>query len=377
MGVTQSSDRVSEAASLVPAFSGARLRLARESTGMTQAQLANAASTSTSLISAPSVSQMEAGRSRPDAVALVRLAEALEHPVAFFVGAKGEIPDNADALVYWRRLTSTPARERRRAAAFARYASLLLDAGEKYGVEIAELTLPSHELHEDATVEAAEQSARETREMLDLGLEPLSDVVGAIERAGVIVIRAPNGTLDERIDAFSTTNTTRPLVVLGADKDDWNRSRFDAAHEAGHVVMHRHSTRPHGQKWEETQAHAFAAEFLMPAEAIERDLPRKFDVGEYLALKQYWGVSIQALVRRARDLGRLSQAAYVSAQKRMSVWGWRTANGEPGLRRPLEQPSALADVIRSLEKDGSLSAIVKDLGIPTRVIAALSGRSPE
>lgn len=374
--MTRSSDPVGEAASLVPAFSGARLRLARESKGMTQAQLADAASTSTSLISAPSVSQMEAGRSRPDAVTLVHFAEALEHPVAFFVGAKGEIPDNADALVYWRRLTSTPARERRRAAAFARYASLLLDAAEKYGVEIAALTLPSHELHEDATIKAAEQAARETREMLDLGLDPLPDVVGAIERAGVIVIRAPNGTFDERIDAFSTTDTTRPLVVLGADKDDWNRSRFDAAHEAGHVVMHRHSTRPHGQKWEEAQAHAFAAEFLMPAEAIERDLPRKFDVGEYLALKQYWGVSIQALVRRARDLGRLSQAAYVSAQKRMSVWGWRTANGEPGLRRPLEQPSALATVIRSLEKDGSLGAIVKDLGIPPTVIAAISGRSP-
>lgn len=343
---------------------------------MTQAQLANAASTSTSLISAPSVSQMEAGRSRPDAAVLVRLAEALEHPIAFFVGAKGEIPDNADAFVYWRRLTSTPARERRRAASFARYASLLLDAAQKYGVKIADLALPSHELDEDATLEAAEQAARETRETLDLGFEPLPDVVGAIERAGVIVIRAPTGTFDERIDAFSTTNTTRPLVVLGADKDDWNRSRFDAAHEAGHVVMHRHSTRPHGQKWEENQAHAFAAEFLMPAEAIETDLPRKFDVGEYLALKQYWGVSIQALVRRARDLGRMPPAAYVSAQKRMSAWGWRTANGEPGLRRPLEQPSVLANVIRSLEKDGSLSPIVNDLGVPTRVIAALSARRP-
>jgi Zn-dependent peptidase ImmA (M78 family)/transcriptional regulator with XRE-family HTH domain len=344
--------------------------------GMTQAQLASAATTSTTSISAPSVSQMEAGRSRPDAVTLVQLAKVLEHPVAFFVGAKGEIPDNADALVYWRRLTSTPARERRRAAAFARYASLLLDAAEKYGVAIAELTLPSHELDESATAADAEQAARQTRQALGLGLAPLPDVVGAVERGGVIVIRAPYGTFDERVDAFSTTDTTRPLVVLGTDKDDWNRSRFDGAHEAGHVVMHRHSTRPHGQKWEETQAHAFAAEFLMPAEAIEHDLPRKFDVGEYLALKQHWGVSIQALVRRARDLGRLSQAAYVSAQKRMSVWGWRTPNGEPGLRRPLEQPSALANVIRSLDEEGSLSAIVKDLGIPTRVVAALSARSP-
>ena len=139
--------------------------------------------------------------------------------------------------------------------------------------------------------------------------------------------------------------------------------------------MHRHSTHPHGQRWEEAQAHAYAAELLMPAEAIEHQLPRRFDVGEYLALKQHWGVSIQALVRRARDLGRLSQAAYVSAQKRMSRWGWRTANGEPGLRRPLEQPTALATVIQQLDKDGSLDPIVNDLGIPHRVIAALSGSS--
>jgi Zn-dependent peptidase ImmA (M78 family) len=137
--------------------------------------------------------------------------------------------------------------------------------------------------------------------------------------------------------------------------------------------MHRHSTRPHGQRWEETQAHAYAAEFLMPAEAIEHHLPRRFDVGEYLALKQQWGVSIQALMRRARDLGRLSQAAYVSAQKRMSRWGWRTANGEPGLRRPLETPTALATVIRQLHTDGSLNSIVEDLGIPHHAIRAFSG----
>jgi len=56
----------------------------------------------------------------------------------------------------------------------------------------------------------------------------------------------------------------RPVVVLGTDKNDRARSRFDGAHELGHLVVH--GDQIWGVKEVEHRAHAFAAAFLMPAE---------------------------------------------------------------------------------------------------------------
>lgn len=66
-----------------------------------------------------------------------------------------------------------------------------------------------------------------------------------------------------------------PVVVLGADKNDRARSRFDGAHELGHLVVHGHQI--WGVKEVEHQAHAFAAAFLMPAGDIRDELPDRAD----------------------------------------------------------------------------------------------------
>jgi Zn-dependent peptidase ImmA (M78 family) len=61
-------------------------------------------------------------------------------------------------------------------------------------------------------------------------------VVELLEDHGIVVIRLPLQIAD--VDAFSLPFPDHPVVVLGADKDDRARSRFDGAHELGHLVMH-------------------------------------------------------------------------------------------------------------------------------------------
>ncbi len=65
---------------------------------------------------------------------------------------------------------------------------------------------------------------------------PAPNVVELLESHGVAVIRLPLGSVD--VDAFSLPLPDHPVVVLGTDKNDRARSRFDAAHELGHLVMH-------------------------------------------------------------------------------------------------------------------------------------------
>src|SRR6266508_4411495 len=135
---------------------------------------------------------------------------------------------------------------------------------------------------------------------------PAPNVVELLESHGVAVIRLPLGSVD--VDAFSLPLPDHPVVVLGSDKNDRARSRFDAAHELGHLVMHGEQF--WGLPQVEKHAHQFAAAFLMPCEDIYTELPERADWPQLFNLKQKWQVSLAALLMRAKTLGRMTDANY-------------------------------------------------------------------
>ena len=156
---------------------------------------------------------------------------------------------------------------------------------------------------------------------------------------GVVCTRLPAQT--RRVFAFSAPFPDRPVVVLSAARSHRAVSRFDSAHELGHLVMH-HDTEP-GSHAVERQANAFAAEFLAPARAIADQLPRRADWAALLELKRTWGISIQALLYRARSLGVMHDHVYRRSVTELSARGWRTQ--EPGDEGDAEQPLLLAKAI--------------------------------
>ncbi|WP_156803215.1 ImmA/IrrE family metallo-endopeptidase, partial [Mycobacterium gordonae] len=136
-----------------------------------------------------------------------------------------------------------------------------------------------------------------------------------------------------------------PVVVLGSDKADRARSRFDGSHELGHLVMHGEQI--WGMKQVETQAHQFAAAFLMPANEIRDQLPTTVDWPRLFALKQCWQVSLAALLMRARTLGRMNERTYLTAVKTVSARGWRRLEPVP-LGAP-ERPDLLTSFLSTAE----------------------------
>jgi Zn-dependent peptidase ImmA (M78 family) len=160
---------------------------------------------------------------------------------------------------------------------------------------------------------------------MGLAAGPVPNVVETLEDHGLIVIRLPLETAD--VDAFSLPFQDRPVVVLGADKNDRARSRFDAAHELGHLVAH--GDQVWGVKEVEQQAHFFAGAFLMPADDIAHELPTRADWPELFDLKRKWQVSLSALLMRARTLGRMSESQYLTAVKTASARGWRRVEPVP------------------------------------------------
>ena len=107
------------------------------------------------------------------------------------------------------------------------------------------------------------------------------------------------------------------MVVLTPDRaDDVYRHRFTAAHELGHLLLHADSTP--GDPVQEKEADAFAAELLTPREAVVPQLPTRMDMHALDALSREWGVAVDSLVYRCREVNVISDAAYRRAFQRLN-----------------------------------------------------------
>jgi len=339
---------MSEPIGHVPTQPG-RFRLARELRGLTQTEVV---ARMAEPITFAALSQIESGKTRPLEGTVRQLAVALEVPNGFF---SLPMPTNVDTgdVTFFRDLRATSVRDRRRASALAVVVHDLLNVIENEAI-LPEFDLNATAPPRDGRGSVAEQAAQWLRQSWSLGEEPISNLVREMERHGVAVVRLTMGV--KEVDAFSVQFDQRPLVLLTDDKRSYVRSRFDAAHELGHLVLHR-SARETSRELEQ-QANEFASALLLPRTVALEELPRAMDGSGWTKLaqlKRRWGISIAALLFRSKDLGLLSPIEFKNAMRYMSVRGWRKM--EPGDREmgPPEVPVLMERSIRAIELNSGVS----------------------
>jgi Zn-dependent peptidase ImmA (M78 family)/transcriptional regulator with XRE-family HTH domain len=333
-------------------FDAGRLTLARRLRGMRKNQLAHAVGTTPTAIG-----QYEAGVHRPSERTLSRLAIALGVPVEFFHAGRG--PMSLDTA-HFRSLRSTTQIERDQALAYGRIAADIVTALEEL-VELPPADLPERPVSpEEIAGPGPTEAARLARESMGCAPGPIPHLVRLLEAHGVIALILPPST--ERVDAFSIGAHPRPMVLFNPAKGDYWRNRFDGAHELGHLIMHA-DAEP-GSKIIEDQAHRFAAEFLMPETAIADQLPGTADWAHLAELKTTWGVSMAALLYRARTLKKMRESTYRNAMSTMSARGWR--RHEPGPATPLERPTMLTRAVELIADAGTGRDQVADRAGVTR-----------
>lgn len=325
-----------------------RFRVARELRGKTQREVVESTG---GAISAPALSQIESGKLRPSEATVISLGHALKVPAGFF---SAQWPDTAEGATFFRDLRSTSVRVRRQANAQTLLLSTFITTLGSY-VRFPEVEIPDIEVGIGAPENEIEQTSRVIRNAWNLGADPIKHVVRELERHGIAVARLFLG--GQSIDAFSTWTSERPLVILSADKtDNYVRSRFDAAHELGHLVMHRGAE--HGSRELEKQANIFASALLIPDGEAQHLLPRRLDASGWARLaelKRTWGISMAALLYRAKSLSVLSPDAYQSAMRYMSARGWRRQEpGDAQMGAP-EAPLLLERSVRRAEIEAGLS----------------------
>lgn len=189
----------------------------------------------------------------------------------------------------------------------------------------------------------AQTCAEVVRKTWGLGEKPISNIISLLESKGIRVFSLSDEA--QEVDACCQWINDRPFIFLNIAKSS-ERCRFDAAHELGHLVMHRHGI-IEGRQMEQ-EANAFASAFLMPKKSILADPISSLTLKTIIVKKKYWKVSAAALTYRYRQLNLITDWNAITIYKKLSELG-RTIEPES---IPHERSLLLSKVLNILKAEG-------------------------
>lgn len=149
----------------------------------------------------------------------------------------------------------------------------------------------------------------------------------AVEAKGVLVFRSNGYNGDWQIPkespilGFTLYDTLCPIILI--KKLPWEtRQSFTLMHELAHLLLHKASSIDneqdlHAHQGSERDANAFAGYLLIPEHFLEeiQDASRPAEIWQFDdwldPQRKKWGVSVEVILRRLLETGRLPQTLYM------------------------------------------------------------------
>lgn len=333
-----------------------RLALARKRRGLTLVELGRQVG-----ITAQSLSNAECGRQSLSNQTLDRIAEVLDYPTTFFL--QEDLEELTPDQVTFRARSKTSARAKNAVLSSARIV-VELQAWIEELFDLPVNQVPTVDRKMTPSVAAEYVRAR-------WGLnatQKVANMVKLLESRGVAVYSIPPEYAD--VDAFSFCWRAKPFVMLNTMKTP-ERSRFDAAHELGHLVLHSERNQCSESKVLEREANEFASAFLMPELSVRQHFGESSPTtDQVIRSKLKWCVAALALTYRLHELEILSDWNYRQMLLRLGSLGYGT--GEPEGINQRESSAILRKVLDSLRHDKiPFSKISHDLAITPNELAKL------
>ena len=312
-----------------------RIILARQRAGLPKTALARAAGV------APRTVTTWESRGAPSS-RLSDIAGATGMPAEFFSG--GAIDLLEEDRIFFRARRRSPSALLHRSAAFGSLGIGFYDSIRR------RFRTPAPSVPEAEPGDSPRQAARALRLAWRMGMGPAPNLVQLAEAHGIRVLGIP--LADAAVDAFSFwAPDGRPFVFLSRIKTA-ERSRFDLAHEIGHLVLHCDVTGT-GETTDreiEREADVFAAELLLPTEALRARVRGAPSIEDLMRIKSAYGASAMAAARSIRDAGLLSKWGHRQLVATLTSRGFHT--GEPGSTLPYEKSRVFSTVLERLRAEG-------------------------
>lgn len=301
------------------------LRLARIRKGWSLEDLSKA---HPKLPSKQMLNRYEQGHSAPSPETLRILAEALGVSIsALLMKIETEID-----FVAFRKLSKLGAGEQEKIKAEV---SLRVEGQRKLSAAVGEAAPVWDETTfrtEDPA--GAELDARKLRQKWELSIHPVPNLISLLEKKGASVLTIDADPGFSGISGWISPRNQPVLAIIEREKDG-ARQRMDLAHELAHVVLSKDA-----KVDPEDYAKRFAGAFLLPKQALVSELGQHrsdLRMAELRDVKLRYGLSIQAVLRRARDLNIISESTYKKWCIDISKQGLRKDEGEPYV--PVEKSS--------------------------------------
>ncbi len=309
---------------------GRKLKVARSAAGLSLRALSDAID---GRVSAQAIGKYERDEDMPSSGVLLVIADALDVSVDYLLSAEELVLEGVD----FRKKAVTSAREE--AQLEARTIHLLeryLSLEDMLGLKSVDWEQPRSAPHPVADLRDAEDAARSVRDDWGLGNDPIPKLAELLEERGIKVLSLELDDIDGLAAKVRRKDRSSARVIV-IKRSSWSeRKRFNLAHELGHMVL-----APDPGIDEEKAAHRFAGAFLMPADVLRSEVGAhrsSISIGEFAALKERFGVSIQALAYRCKDLGIINQTAFAKLFRVFAERGWRTFPfAEPGTIEPASE----------------------------------------
>ena len=311
---------------------GHRIKVARAAAGLSLRGLAEAMN---GVVSAQAISKYERDEDMPGSRALIALVDALGVTEDFLLSEDEVTLEGVD----FRKKTGPSAREE--ATLEARTVHMLeryLSIEDLLHLRSVDWEEPRSAPYPVTSLRDAEDAARSVRDDWGLGNDPIPQLAELLEERGVKVMSLDLNEIDGLAAKVRRRGRDAARVIV-IKRGIWSeRKRFTLAHELGHMVL---KVAPSLN--EEKAAHRFAGAFLVPADVLRAEVGANrssLSLGELVALKKRFGVSLQALAYRCKDLGIISQAAFAKLFDVFRERGWRAypyeepARMEPDFEEP-------------------------------------------
>ncbi len=323
---------------------GQRIRRLRMTQGLSLEELAARMG---GFVTKQALSKYELSKTQPSPKVLTLLAQALSTQSSYFWGKpkyqikvtgfrkKSELPQSLQE--HFRSRVCHVLEER-------------LRIQESFHPSPHDCCLPTR-LWKSGTVDEIEDAADRLRKMWNLGKNPIRNVTYTMEDhcVHVVLVEAPEGFDGVSAKATLSNGTIAGMTVATRRDVPGERMRFNLAHELGHLFLE-----PDKENTEKA-AHRFASAFLAPRETFFRAVGKtRQSVGmpELLLLKKYFGMSIQAIIYRLRDLNVISETDYKAWWPHLTKLGYRLHEPE---ELAIEEPRWVEQNIYRAFSEGVIS----------------------